>query len=63
MGTVHYQWWINQNYMHVMEVGTPMKSNKEFIDALKDYPKVRELFIVMLWKMKEVGHALSIDIV
>jgi hypothetical protein len=40
-----------------------MKSNKEFIDALKDYPKVRELFIVMLWKMKEVGHALSIDIV
>ncbi len=46
-----------------MEVGTPMKLNKEFIHGLKDYPKVHDLFVVMLWKMKEVGHPLSIDIV
>ncbi len=40
-----------------------MKSNQEYIHALKDYTKVHDLFVVVLWKMKEVEHPLSIDIV
>ncbi len=39
---------LKPNYKHAMEVGTTMKSNKESMHALEDYPKVCDSFIVML---------------
>jgi hypothetical protein len=50
------------NYKHAMEVGTIMKSNKEFMHALEHYPKVCDSLIVMLRKIKKVGQLLSIGI-
>ncbi len=54
---------LKPNYKHAMEVGTTMKSNKESMHALEDYPKVRDSLVVMLQKMKEVGQLLSTNIV
>jgi hypothetical protein len=54
---------LKPNYKHAMEVGTTMKSNKESMNALEDYLEVRDSFVVMLQKMKEVGQPLSTSII
>ncbi len=40
-----------------------MKSNKESMHALEDYPKVCDSLVFMLRKMKKTKQPLSIDIV
>jgi hypothetical protein len=45
-----------------MEVGTTIKSKKDFMHALEDYPKICDSFVIMLQKMKKIGQLLSIGI-
>ncbi len=40
-----------------------MKPNKENIHALEEYLELRELFVAMLQKMKQIGEPLSTSIV
>lgn len=41
---------LKPNYKHVVEVGTIMKSNKESMHVLEDYPKVRDSLVVMWYE-------------
>jgi hypothetical protein len=47
---VHYKWWIKTNYKHVVEVGTIVKCNKEYMHVLEDYLKVCDSLVVMLYE-------------
>jgi hypothetical protein len=53
---------LKSNYKHVVEVGTSMKSNKNSMHVMKDYPEVCDSLIVMLRKMKKVVQLLSTSI-
>lgn len=44
---------LQPNYMHVMELRSAMKPNKENVHALsKEHPTIHDSFIDMLQKMK-----------
>jgi hypothetical protein len=48
-----WEWFITSgelkpNYKHALEVGTIVKSNKESMHALEDYPEVCDSLLVML---------------
>jgi hypothetical protein len=50
MGVVHTSGELKPTYKHVVEVGTIVKSNKESMHVLEDYPKVCDSLVVMLYE-------------